>query len=313
MYKPKEAKLFGAALKQLLREKNLSDRQFAKQAGLQQSYVSKLLNPKPGNEIAEPRKKTRQQLAQGLGITEQELLEQIDRYSDSAAGKTIFASPGLAKSEEAIAKPPQESVESKAGSGENLMSLATKMFEQLGFNQKFKINRAFQDVGYQLKNYEKKANSHQLILSQRKDGICISIRQDILDPHLLNLKYWKYTFVLGEADLFTKARLLVLPSKKDIFLNSLHRNYWNSLQAEKKTVGDFQLNTCYWEYDDPPMCVAAPSLLLDEFNLDTLSESDTYLVVNYDKLSPENWQVCINSSEVLQEFISYFTKKLIEI
>jgi transcriptional regulator with XRE-family HTH domain len=71
MYKPKEAKLFGAALKRLLHEKGLSDRQFAKQADLEHSYVSKLLNPKPGKEIAEPRKKTRQKLAKGLGITEQ--------------------------------------------------------------------------------------------------------------------------------------------------------------------------------------------------------------------------------------------------
>jgi len=57
MYKPKEAKLFGAALKLLLHEKELSNRQFAKQAGLDPSYVSKLVNPKPGKEIAEPRKK----------------------------------------------------------------------------------------------------------------------------------------------------------------------------------------------------------------------------------------------------------------
>ena len=71
MYKSKEAKLFGAALKRLLHEKGLSDRQFAKQADLEHSYVSKLLNPKPGKEIADPRKKTRQKLAKGLGITEQ--------------------------------------------------------------------------------------------------------------------------------------------------------------------------------------------------------------------------------------------------
>jgi transcriptional regulator with XRE-family HTH domain len=111
MYKPKEAKLFGAALKRLLHEKGLSDRQFVKQAGLEPSYVSKLLNPKPGKEIAEPKKKTRQQLAQGLGITEQELLEQIARYSDSEAEKTISAPPGLAESEEAIAKSHQKLVE----------------------------------------------------------------------------------------------------------------------------------------------------------------------------------------------------------
>jgi len=131
MYKPKEAKLFGAALKRLLHEKELSDRQFAKQAGLEQSYVSKLLNPKPGKEIAEPRKKTRQKLAKGLGITEKELLEQIARYSDSEAEKTISAPPGLAESEEAIAKPQREPVESDAGSIEERYFRATSKFDTL--------------------------------------------------------------------------------------------------------------------------------------------------------------------------------------
>jgi hypothetical protein len=197
------------------------------------------------------------------------------------------------------------------------------MLEQLGFNQKFKVSRAFQFVGYRLKNAEKDANPHQLILSQGKDGLCISIRQDILDPHLLNLKYWEYTDVLAEADLFTKARFLVLPSKKDIFLESLHPNYWNSLQAEEKTVGDYELNTCtlvelddyFWEeaqciVSRPPMCEAVPSFLLDEFNPDTLSDRDTYLVVNYDKLFPGTWQVFISSREVLEEFLTHFAKML---
>ncbi|HBY78058.1 MAG TPA: hypothetical protein DEG47_13885, partial [Cyanobacteria bacterium UBA11148] len=131
MYKPKEAKLFGAVLKQLLHEKGLSDRQFAKQAGLEQSYVSKLLNPKPGKEIAEPRIKTRQKLAKGLGITEQELLEEIDRYSDLEAAKTTPDTPDLAEREEAIAKPYQETIESDAGSIEERYLRATNNFDNL--------------------------------------------------------------------------------------------------------------------------------------------------------------------------------------
>jgi transcriptional regulator with XRE-family HTH domain len=111
MYKPRESKVFGLALKQLLKERSLSHRQFAKQAGLETSYMSKLLNPKPGKEIAEPRRKTRQQLAKGLGITEQQLLEEIARYSDLEAEKTISSPSGLAESEKAIAKPNQESEE----------------------------------------------------------------------------------------------------------------------------------------------------------------------------------------------------------
>jgi len=129
MYKPNKAKLFGAALKQLLSEKKLSQRRFAKQAELDASYVSKLVNPKPGKEIEEPRKEIRQKLAKGLGITEEELLAQIARYSDSEAEKTISAPPGLAESEEAIAKPHRESVESDAGSIEERIFKATNQLD----------------------------------------------------------------------------------------------------------------------------------------------------------------------------------------
>src|SRR4028119_235909 len=106
MYKPKEAKLFGAAIKQLLTDRGLSQRQFARKAGLDASYVSKLVNPKPGKEIAEPSKKIRQQLAKGLDITEQELLEQIARYSNLEPEEKISNPPGLAEREKAIAKNP---------------------------------------------------------------------------------------------------------------------------------------------------------------------------------------------------------------
>ena len=106
MYKPKEAKLFGAAIKQLLTDRGLSQRQFARKAGLDASYVSKLVNPKPGKEIAEPSKKIRQQLAKGLDITEQELLEQIARYSNLEPEEKISNPPGLAEREKALAKNP---------------------------------------------------------------------------------------------------------------------------------------------------------------------------------------------------------------
>lgn len=91
--------------------------------------MSKLVNPKPGKEIAEPSKKIRPKLAKGLGITEQELLEQVARYSDSEAEKTISAPPGLAESEEASAKLHEESVESDAGSIEERIFKATNQLD----------------------------------------------------------------------------------------------------------------------------------------------------------------------------------------
>lgn len=132
MYKPKEAKLFGAAIKQLLTDRGLSQRQFAKQAGfVDASYVSKLVNPKPGKEIAEPSKKIRQQLAKGFGITEKELLEQIAKYSNSEAEEKISNLPDLAEPEKAIAKSQRTSVESDAGSIEERYFRATSSFDSL--------------------------------------------------------------------------------------------------------------------------------------------------------------------------------------
>jgi uncharacterized protein YjbI with pentapeptide repeats len=64
-------------------------------------------------------------------MTEQELLEQVARYSDSEAEKTISAPPGLAESEEAIAKPQREPVESDAGSIEERYFRATSKFDSL--------------------------------------------------------------------------------------------------------------------------------------------------------------------------------------
>ncbi|BAY19167.1 putative Transcriptional Regulator, Fis family protein [Anabaenopsis circularis NIES-21] len=76
MYKPGRSKLLGIFLKKLLKEKNLSQRQFAKQANLATDYVSKLVN----GQIAEPRKEIRRKIAQGLGIIEGEFQDLFDRY-----------------------------------------------------------------------------------------------------------------------------------------------------------------------------------------------------------------------------------------
>ncbi|OCQ92717.1 hypothetical protein BCD64_08175 [Nostoc sp. MBR 210] len=89
MYKPERSKLLGIFLKKILKEKNLSQRQFAKQADLEPYYVSKLVN----GQIAEPRKEIRKKIAQGLGIIEgefQHLFEQylIDQYRDADPDKT---------------------------------------------------------------------------------------------------------------------------------------------------------------------------------------------------------------------------------
>jgi uncharacterized protein YjbI with pentapeptide repeats len=78
--------------------------------------------------------KTRHQLAKGLGITEQELLEQIARYGESEDEKTISAPPGFAESEEAIAKPQRESEQPDTSSIEERIFKATEQLNCRGFS-----------------------------------------------------------------------------------------------------------------------------------------------------------------------------------
>jgi hypothetical protein len=196
---------------------------------------------------------------------------------------------------------------------QDLMPLATRILEQLGFDQKFKLTRAFQYIGYRLKNPEKVTNPYLLILCQGKERLYISIPQYILEPYLLTLKYWVNSEETLEIEEAIAGIFLVLPFKRDIFLDSLHPNYWNVLEVEGKTVGTFFLNEVekvfYNDFDYYNACSSIP---LEEFHPNTLSDSDSYLVLNEDKRFPYTWQVCISSSEVLREFIAYFGKVLIE-
>ena len=75
-YKPQNSKLYGAAIKHLLKQKSLSQRQFAGKAKLTTDYVSKLVNGK----VAEPRQEQRRKIAKGLGVTEAELQKLVDDY-----------------------------------------------------------------------------------------------------------------------------------------------------------------------------------------------------------------------------------------
>ncbi|MEH2046289.1 helix-turn-helix domain-containing protein [Nostoc sp.] len=214
-------------------------------------------------------------------------------------------------------------------SGEELMFLSINILEALGFEQKFKMSKTSQYVGYRLKNPEKGSNPYQIILLKQKERLSISIPLDILEPHLLNLKYWEYSDAVEEICLCTKGRFWVLPNKKDIFLESLHLNYWHILQVEGKTVGDCCINTCYKK--DPPLeimwaamngyeeyerrYIAFSNITLEEFNPESLSDGRAYLIVNYDERFNDKWnmwKVSINLKEVLQEFFSYFGKVLMD-
>lgn len=79
-YKPEESRKLGTALRELLKQRGLSERQFAKRCDLEPDYMSKLLN----GEIGQPRQEKLNQLAKGLELLEKsfsfdELYEEIQR------------------------------------------------------------------------------------------------------------------------------------------------------------------------------------------------------------------------------------------
>ncbi|MEG4849864.1 hypothetical protein QUB10_03020 [Microcoleus sp. B5-D4] len=204
--------------------------------------------------------------------------------------------------------------------GEDLMSLAANLLKQLGFYDKFDEKRTSQYIGYRLKNPRKGDKRYQLVLAQRKEGLCISIPQDRLEPYLLNMKSHvviQEQVVRGEN---LKASYWILPSKREQFLNSIKGEYWHLFEefeigVKREIKGDVYLNS-YKDYENSytNWVEVFPSEILDEFQADTLSnDPQSYLIINPDKLFPYAWQVSINSSEVLEEFLSYFAKILMEV
>ncbi|MEG4234889.1 hypothetical protein QUA40_22715 [Microcoleus sp. Pol11C3] len=195
--------------------------------------------------------------------------------------------------------------------GEDLMSLAVSLLKQLGFYDKFEEKRTSQYIGYRLKNPRKGDKRYQLVLAQRKEGLCISIPQDILEPYLLTIKCYVDLEEEQVIDETLIARYWILPSKRDIFFNymsekvgplPLFESY--RLKMEYQTKGDIYLNSY-----DPTLF---PIEIMGEFKADTLSDDQSSLIVNSDKLFPYAWQVSISSTEVLEEFLGHFAKILME-
>ena len=200
--------------------------------------------------------------------------------------------------------------------GEDLMSLAASLLNQLGFHEKFYEKRTSQYIGYRLNNPGKGDKRYQLVLSQRKEGLCISIPKDILEPYLLNMNSHvaiPEELVIGSC---IQASYWILPSKKDNFLNSLNEKFWYILEefeigVESEIKGNFYLNS--YEGDGWGYGTVFSSQLLDEFKSDNLSnDPQSYLIVDFDKLFPYSLQVSISSSEVLKEFLSHFAKIIME-
>jgi hypothetical protein len=206
--------------------------------------------------------------------------------------------------------------------GEDLMSLATGLLTQLGFYNKFEESRTSQYVGYKLKNPKKGAKRYQLVLTPRKEGLCVTLSRNILEGNILYLEYFEGSDPHYDPFCSLLGKIWILPSKEYIFWQSIQTRY-PSLLNIGETTGHFTLNKRdQFEYylgdisgknsDFPEIKANNFIKSPEEFDINGLGSSNCYLVINDDKLFPYCWQVCITSSEVLEEFINYFAKILME-
>ena len=205
--------------------------------------------------------------------------------------------------------------------GDDLMSLAIDLLNQIGFYDKFEENRTSQYIGYRLKNRVKGSKRYQLILAQRKEGLYISIPIDSFGSELLELNCGTHYYIKNIYDIWgdiqdsyeaikyiNLARLWILPSKENVFLSNLSPRYLEIFKGD--ITGNFPLNnhTEDEENDYREIIFMSP----DEFNIKTLGDSSNYLLLQEDKLFPYAWQVSISSSEVLKEFLNHFAKIIME-
>ncbi|MBE9232716.1 hypothetical protein IQ231_13740 [Cuspidothrix issatschenkoi LEGE 03284] len=183
--------------------------------------------------------------------------------------------------------------------GEDLLSLAISMLGKMGFYEKFEEKRTSQYIGYRLKNPGKGAKRYQLVLSQRQDSLYISIPQSIIYPHLLVLNWEPYLSIEtwkegNDIDEIQSGIYWIRPSKeKDIFNGFGNHQEMLDILA---SVGSFSLKDYYFQ--------EVKHYFEERYNY--------CLKVRTDKLFPYSWQVCITSAEVLEEFITHFSKILME-
>ncbi|MBW4428569.1 MAG: hypothetical protein KME50_30120 [Nostoc desertorum CM1-VF14] len=221
--------------------------------------------------------------------------------------------------------------------GEDLMSLATSLLDKLGFYNKFQEKRTSQYIGYKLKNPGKGAKRYQLVLAQRKEGLSISIPQEILEPYLLKLNF-SINFFTKMPELKNVVAMFheiskfywIIPSKKNVFFD-LSKEYRETFKDQ--IAGDFELNfdgIAYKEvknaYSDSKIQNINDMQLVDIIQnkyiskhplSNSLDNSDCCLNIGKgdigkDKLFNYAYQVAINSRGVLEEFITYFAKILME-
>ncbi|MBW4519619.1 MAG: hypothetical protein KME16_07950 [Scytolyngbya sp. HA4215-MV1] len=200
--------------------------------------------------------------------------------------------------------------------GDDLMSLAIELLVQLGCQQKFQENRTSQYLGYRLKEGGKGAKRYQLVLTPRKDGLCISLPKSIWQPHILEITESVGRWEELPFEEKTVGRVWIRPSREDRFLAAVKLTY--GATALKILNGELAGNRfCVYpaEYDfldrDGQVCVGIYHRD-DRFRLEDLGSEENYLALSEDQLFPYTWQVTIRNAEVLRELLSNFAKFLME-
>ena len=114
--------------------------------------------------------------------------------------------------------------------------------------------------------------------------------------------------LIGEVEAFTKDVFWILPSKIDIFLDSLHLVYADLFTG--KVQGDCLLNQFYRDEYGNEECTELKFSLV-EFSFEIMSNRrDSYLVVSDNQLFTNTWKISISSGKVLEEVIDYLFKQM---
>ncbi|MBD2159683.1 hypothetical protein H6F46_03135 [Limnothrix sp. FACHB-1083] len=210
--------------------------------------------------------------------------------------------------------------------GEDLFSTAQKLLEERNFSDFFVERKASQYVGYRKKVAGGVSKRSQLIISQRKDGICISLPEEFLKQYIIQFRYGAYC---PEAKIDIDeyvAKIWIIPSKKEDFTASLNPCYWlkfeelDGLQRNEnlgaRTTDMHEARTIdmhKWEDDGYEFHFIPGSEIIprEEFDPWKISSPDTYLILGVDKLFPYALQTTITDINLLKEFLEFFIDKLL--
>uniref|UniRef100_B8HZR2 Uncharacterized protein n=1 Tax=Cyanothece sp. (strain PCC 7425 / ATCC 29141) TaxID=395961 RepID=B8HZR2_CYAP4 len=213
--------------------------------------------------------------------------------------------------------------------GMDLLSRARAKLKELSFSDKFEENKTAQYVGYRPKRTTPGVRRYSLVLSQRKDGLLISLPGTFVRPYLLRLGYDIESPIepeyLCDNDDGSKHHLVcigddywIITSKEYDFLN-LNKIYKGIYRGE--VCGSFSLDP---DNLDPDVLTDREKTSLsvvegEEFAywdhssyIKQLESSGCCLKATHDTLFPYCTQFFVSSGDVLDEFISYFGQKLIE-